>query len=82
MKRTLSIILVLIMTMTLLVGCGSTTTQTPTPETSGSESTGPSRDTVNLSINATWTTCDPHATSYVQDRVILWQMYNGMMHYN
>ena len=82
MKRTLSIILVLIMTMTLLVGCGSTTTQTPTPETSGSESTGPSRDTVNLSINATWTTCDPHATSYVQDRVILWQMYNGLMHYN
>lgn len=84
MKKQMSLLLAAIMMMTLLVGCGSKEAPAASgqPAQSGAVSSGPSRDDVNLSIGQAWTTCDPHATTYVQDRLILWQMYEGLMFYN
>ena len=87
MKKTLSIILVLAMLITALSACGGGSSQSSaapsgnTPNTTAAPST-PSRTDVNVSINKAQNTLDPQATSNVQDRIVLWQIFEGLMFYN
>lgn len=74
MKKVLSLVLAVVMTMLLLVGCGD--------KNGGEVPATATRDSVNLSVTQALTTADPHATTYVSDRIILWQVYQGLMHYN
>lgn len=85
MKKALSLILAVVMMLCLLAGCGDK----PNESTAGGNDTpateAPSankRTDVNLSITQAMTTVDPHGTTYVQDRLILWQAYEGLTFYN
>lgn len=82
MKKRISLVLALAVILILFAGCASTTQSVAAPSKAEQVEAPKKRDAVNLSINQAWTTCDPHVTSYVQDRIILWQMYNGLMFYN
>lgn len=77
MKRAFSLALSVIMVLTLLVGCGDKQTSA-----NGGENEGSTRTDVNLSITTAMTTIDPDGTTYVQDRLILWQAYEGLTFYN
>ena len=84
MKKALSLILTVVMMLCLLAGCGDKPNES-TPGgnvTPGSESSANKRTDVNLSITQAMTTVDPHGTTYVQDRLILWQAYEGLTFYN
>lgn len=96
MKRILSLALTLVLVLGLISGCGSnnnaadennqqsnsSTAGNTADSTSGESSNEPSRDTVNLSINMAWTSCDPFSTQNIQDKIIWWQMYEGLMFWN
>ncbi len=88
MKKVLSVILVICLMLTMLAGCGSDNTNT-TPAPSGQNTPGttaapkePSRKDVNVSINKAQNTLDPQSTSNVQDRIVLWQIFEGLLFYN
>lgn len=95
MRKGLSVMVSLAIAIGLLSGCGSNgssqessvsansaSTETVAASEVQESKTGSAREDVNLSINQVWTSCDPHATTNVQDRLILWQMYEGLMFYN
>ncbi len=96
MKKILAILLVLVMILGVVSGCGvknETSEPTPSqnnsgnqqPSSSGNESKEPEkqvRDTVNVSINMAWSSSDPIATQNLQDRVIWWQMFEGLLFWN
>ena len=80
MKKKITLLLVVLLLISLITACG--TPSIPEQNEADGELPTVKRDSVNLSINQAWTTCDPHSTTYVQDRLILWQMYEGLMFYN
>ena len=95
MKRLVAMLLAVVMLCGVLSACGSKPAASAAPAapagdapalpagTSVAPSATPTgRTDVNVSINQAWTTCDPHGTTYVQDRIILWQIYEGLLHYN
>lgn len=82
MKKLLALVLAFATMATLLVGCGDSSAPAQTDPTQGTEAAGPSRTDVNLAINAAMTTIDPDGTTYVQDRLVLWQAYEGLTFYN
>jgi len=83
MKRTVSLILALVM-LFALASCGqggsSSAGTTSSNQTSGT--TAPSRDSVNIAIGGALDVVDPHASAKAIHRMVFWQMYNGLMHYN
>lgn len=88
MKRKLLATLLTLCMMVSAVGCGSKTESSSAGENVGasqsaSESTeAASRDTLNLSIAKVGFNCDGQAFDYVEDRRILFQIYEGLMNYD
>lgn len=82
MKRKLSILLVLIMILSIITACGSPGDQGNSGDVTDDSAKGPSRDDINLSINASWTTSDPHMSTKVQDRTIFMQLYESLFAYD
>jgi len=90
MKRKLSLFLALAMLISLLAGCGGKKEETKKEEpkkeestaTTPSEPTTPSRTDLNVSINKILTSLDPHGTVLLQDNIIVWQVFSGLLHFN
>ncbi len=76
MKKTLALLLIALMMFTCFMGCsGEEKATAGTGAASG-------RDTLNIATQATMTTCDPHATTKVNDQVVLYQIYEGLVYLN
>lgn len=91
MKKLLALILAAIMIMAFFTGCGQPAQEAaPAEGAPAAESApaaekaegAPARDSVNISINAALGSIDPHRTSVIGDRVVLWQVYNGLMFFD
>lgn len=91
MKRIMSFALAMLLVLSLFAGCGSAEKpaadvapkqESAAPAADAAAPAAPSRDTVNLSINMAWTSTDPHSGQNIQDKLIWWQMYEGLMFWN
>ena len=78
------------MLIAALAGCGGSepAAKTESPSSASSdasapaEAAAPSRTDVNVSINKALTTLDPHGQSLLQDNVVIWQVFSGLLHFN
>lgn len=82
MKRRLSLLIAVIMILSLVTACGSPGEKETSGDPSDGVSSGPSRDDLNISINTSWTTSDPHMSTKVQDRAIFSQLYESLFFYD
>lgn len=82
MKRTLAILLAIVAMFSTLSGCGSSPSDASNGTSNGTQQAGPSRTDLKLSINAALVTTDPQATTNVQTRLVLWQVFEGLTHFN
>ena len=84
MKKTLALILALVMMLSLLAGCGATSTSAPDAAPAPGATSAPEavRDTLNVSIGKVGFNCDGQAFDYVEDRRILFQIYEGLVDYD
>lgn len=86
MRKKISMMFALVLILSLFAGCGVTQPSNPagtSAATSGQTSAAePKRTDVNISVAQALTTVDPHGTTYVADRITLWQIYEGLTFYN
>ena len=95
MKKTIALILAMLLSLSLFAGCtpqqsatpseSTETAQTqPAGEQTSSETAAPAegRDTLNVSIAKVGFNCDGQAFDYVEDRRILFQIYEGLVDYD
>lgn len=95
MKKTIALILAMLLSLSLFAGCApqqsttaSESTETaqtqPAGEQASSETAAPAegRDTLNVSIAKVGFNCDGQAFDYVEDRRILFQIYEGLVDYD
>ena len=68
----LAILLVFVMLASVLAGC----------EGGEAAPAAAARTDVNVSINKALTSLDPHGTSLLQDNIVLWQVFAGLLHFN
>ena len=72
MKKYLSLLLVFVLLASAFAGC----------EGAEGAPAAPARTDVNVSINKALTSLDPHGTSLLQDNIVLWQVFAGLLHFN
>ncbi len=81
MKK-IALLLVLLMGMGTIMASCSTPKVTSTPGSSTSSSTAPTKDTLNLCINAPLVTIDPHYSTSNESDYVLYNVYEGLYHQN
>lgn len=67
MKRKLSMLLVLVMILSVITACSSPAGEETSGDTTEGVAEGPSRDDLNLAMNSSWGTSDPHHSTALVD---------------
>jgi len=60
----------------------SNTSKDTSKDSASTDSSTPSRTDLNVSINKNLTSLDPHGTVLLQDNIIIWQIFSGLLHFN
>lgn len=82
MKRKLSLLLAIVMILSLATACGSPAEKETTGDPSEEVSAGPSRDDLNLAMNSSWGTSDPHKSTALVDLPLFRNIFEALVFFD